>query len=215
MSVLGARQLEWVATTTFLIAACADGPPGEVATSAGDSPDSPGIEFPYRVEPACPGEGCSYGLWLACDSVPLFAGPGDSSPTGQYLLPDQAFEVTSGAVVVETPGIVAVTRPTPQAPYLADAVTFVPGDTLYVLDYLGEGFFNAWHRGALLEVEAFWPWENFYPAAGFEFGGELIQAGRTSFWAKTSSGLSGTWISVDDASVAVPNALDPDPPTCR
>ena len=215
MSFLGAQRVARLLAPTLFVTACADAPSGDVATLANESLDSPGIAFPYRVEPACPGEGCSYGVWLACDSVPLFAAAGDSAPTGRYLLPDEAFEVTSGAVVVETPGIVAVKRPTLQAPYLTDAVTFLPGDTLYVLDYLGEGFFNAWYRGSIVEVEAFWPWENFYPAADFEFGGDLIQSGRASFWAKTSSGPSDAWISVDGASVAAPNALDPDPPTCR
>lgn len=69
----------------------------------------PGLEPPYQVEPACPGEGCTFGTWLACDPVPLFGTPGDVSVTTGTLPADATFEVATGLVIVEVPEVVEVT----------------------------------------------------------------------------------------------------------
>lgn len=203
-----------LAVLAVLSAGCGAGP--EPAADGRGVSVPPGLAFPYRVEPACPGEGCAYGSWLACDSVLLYEDPQDSGPGGSYLLPGRAFDVTTGAVIVDAPTVVAVTAPRRQVlAFSEDAITFQPGDTLYVLDYLGEGFFNAWHADSVLEVEVFWPWESFMPGEDFEYGGEVVQEGEASFWVNTR-GPDGTagWVWVDSSSVAANSALEPGPPIC-
>lgn len=175
----------------------------------------PGLEFPYLVEPACPGEGCAYGAWLSCDSVPLYGGPDASTRLGTHLAPLETFDVESGAVVVHIPEVVVVTRPTRRIAYLDTSEMFEPEDTLYVLDYLGEGFFNIWFEGSIVEVEVFWPWEPFHPASGYEYGGRVIQDGESSFWAR-GHGQRGSkgWVWVDRAHMAVANEFDTAPLEC-
>ena len=46
---------------------------------------------------------------------------------------DLDFDVTTGAVIVEAPTVVAVTAPRRQVPFSIDAITFQPGDTLFSL----------------------------------------------------------------------------------
>jgi hypothetical protein len=170
----------------------------------------PGLGLPHRVEPACPGEGCTFGTWLACDSVPLYASPGDASATASVLPPNEPFEVATGMVIVDVPEVVVVTRPTPQISFEEDGVTFQPGDTLYVLDYLGEGFFNAWYVDTILETEVFWPWASFFPGSDFVYGGEVVQTGAASFWVRTTDEEgAAAWVWVDSASVAAPSLLEP------
>ena len=185
MPSLGGRLTCSLAGLLVLVA-CEAQRPSDSAPLVEQEVTPRGIELPYRVEPACPGEGCSYGTWVACDSVPLYRAAGELSPTGLYLSPEQQFGVTSGAVIVDAPTVVVVSRPTRQVPFSVDALTFDPGDTLYVLDYLGEGFFNAWYADSILEVEVFWPWSEFYPGDDFEYGGEVILPGSSSFWVQTA-----------------------------
>ena len=65
------------------------------------------------------------------------------------------FHADTGFVRITGPGIVAV-QDTVFA--VADRrVRFLPGDTLVVLDYRGEGYWNLWQRGRVFEnVEGFW-----------------------------------------------------------
>lgn len=189
-------------------------PPPEGADAAADVSLRVGAPtMPHIVEGACPGEGCMYGTWIACDTVPLFAQPGDASPGGSTLLPAQQFEVVTGVVVVDSATVVVVRAPTRQSPNRVNALTFDVGDTLHVLDYLGEGFFNAWHADSVLSVAAFWGGTPYVNGPGT---GDVLREGASSFWVQTMDDAGAlAWIHVDAASVAAPNALDPDPAMCR
>ena len=59
----------------------------------------------------------------------------------------------SGIVVMSQLGLVAI-----RGPYRDPTmeVDYVAGDTLVLLDYIGEGFFNAWYRGHVRQVSAYW-----------------------------------------------------------
>ncbi|MCG8468870.1 MAG: endonuclease/exonuclease/phosphatase family protein [Gemmatimonadetes bacterium] len=172
----------------------------------------PGLVFPYRSEPACPGEGCSYGEWLACDYVPLYETPGDPSSRRESLSPDERFEVETGAVITDVPGVVVV-KESARAPWVETSPAFVPGDTLYVLGYAGDGFFDTWYHGSFLEVEAFWSWET-HVDPDEAFAGEVIQERESSFWVRLERAGLERWVWVDSASVAAPSAIDPGPPGC-
>jgi len=175
-----------------------------------------GLAFPYVKRPACPGEGCAYGTWLACDSVMVYAREADTSEATFSLARDEPFEVLAGAIHATRPDVVVVTRPTHQIGFDESGVLFQPGDTLFVLSYIAEGFFDAWYRDTMLEVEVFWPWKDWYPPDDFEYGGELLQQGDATFWVqvRNAAGHEG-WLPVEYASVALANSLDPDPPRCQ
>ncbi len=175
----------------------------------------PGLDFPHVVAPACPGEGCIFGMWLACESLPVFESPDLGGPELGRVPAGTWFEVTSGAVVVETPGVVVVTRPVARVPSLFAVDSLFPNDTLYVLDYIGEGFFNVLRADSIVEVEVFWPWQPLRVGPDFQYGGRIVQDGRSEFWVQTSLPDEATgWIPAERFSIAALSGLDPDPPTC-
>ena len=187
-------------------------------------PEDPSIDssqnalpsFPYVVEPACPGEGCMYDEWLACAAVPVYANMGGATESITTLDANERFSVLTGAVVVESPGIVAITRPSRPVPFLEGEDIFQPGDTLYVLEYLAEGFFNTWFQGSFFETAQFWPGPNLFPSSSYEFGGSVVQEVESSFWVRIRSADQGEgWVDASNATLAAPNALDPDPAACR
>ena len=186
---------------------------------AGNSGESgvlapPGMALPYVVEPACPGEGCAYGTWRACDSVPVLELPDVGATTVAHLRENESFEVQVGRVVVEVPEAVVLTRPTRQFGFSDEGVLFSEGDTVYVLDYLGEGYFNVWSADSILETEVFWPWDAFIPGSDFEYGGEVVQPGQRAFWVRITAGNVGGWVRADQASVLSANSIDPAPLVC-
>lgn len=100
---------------------------------------------------ACPFECCRYGEWRTTAAVPVFrsqrlTGVAFTMPEGQPFLAD------SGTVFIDDVLLIAVHDSVGDPPYWS----FVPGDTLVVLDYVGEGRYRAWHEGKVLEVEGFW-----------------------------------------------------------
>lgn len=174
-----------------------------------------GIEFPHMVSPACPGEGCSYGEWMACDSVRVYGATDPSAGVIEWLTTDEPFVVETGTVIVRRPGAILVKRRTPQHTVGEAGYYFEPGDTVFVLNYLGEGFFDVSHRGQTLEAEVFWPWDSWHPAEDHEYTGEVLQDVQTEFWVSANTDDVTGWVWVDSARVAMANSLDPWPLECR
>jgi len=97
---------------------------------------------------ACPFECCLYRTWTATTEVGLKPEPRRGVPPSEGTLnAGEPFEADSGFVRVT--GIMLV------VPH--DTVMgYGPGDTLLVLDYVGEGFYNLWDGGEVREVAGFW-----------------------------------------------------------
>lgn len=119
------------------------------------------LHVPLVREGACPGECCVYGAWIALGDLPVLAERGPERDTLFTLREEELFVAVAGEVHVLEPGVVVV-RERHAALALRpgetglDSLRFAPGDTVYALDYLGEGFFNLWVDGSTWEVEAFW-----------------------------------------------------------
>ena len=147
---------------------------------------------------ACPFECCAYGTWTGVGVVALRPEPRravpklDTIPAGEPFTADSGFVRLTGVSVLVIQDTVNV-GPT----------TFRPGDTIAVLDYRGEGFFNVWDGRQLWQVEDFWGGLQADPAAGLAGGGK---DGR-EWWvhATTRAGKKG-WIDAD--SVAIPDGAD-------
>lgn len=149
---------------------------------------------------ACPFECCQYGEWTAGTPIPAYAVEGEATAAPAFLLqPGESFQALDGNVHVERVGVVEVTRPVrpftlaerPDQPELA------PGDTIYVLDYLGEGYYRVWWAGTALTAEGFWarPGEARSRAGSTEIDGRLRVEPRARWWVhvRTVGGESG-WI---------------------
>lgn len=161
------------AAALLLVVSCApaDAPPDTALpdtitadTLPGDVPPAPPADpvverFRARVPPAalvrrgaCPFECCVYGEWTAESDVPLQAQErGRAAPAG-VIPAGQTFRADSGTVHITGLMVVAVEDSVGDPPYWS----FAPGDTLVVLDYVGEGRYNVWHEGRIQVAEGFW-----------------------------------------------------------
>lgn len=190
-------------------------PPALTASQVGSvALAPPGVSLPYVADPACPGEGCVYGEWMACDSVPLFASVDGADRPVAWLDRNERFTVEHGLAVIHEPAVYVAERPVRD-----DSIgweSWLPmdeGDTLYVFDYLGEGFSNVWWRGAMREVFQFWrgsPPDSIHPAL------RRLQASRSEFWVRTNSPGDGTsrWVRVTHPQVLRAGRYDVLPEAC-
>jgi len=53
-----------------------------------EAPTIADLVFPHVVQPACPGEGCMYDEWLACDAVPVYPNLGGAGDPVMTLTPN-------------------------------------------------------------------------------------------------------------------------------
>jgi hypothetical protein len=105
-----------------------------------------------------------YGEWRAETPIAVRPAARGDAAVAYTLNPGDAFTAETGYVQVTGPAIVAVMDTVRARP----DVTFLPGDTVVVLDYIGEGYWNLWHRGReVREVEGFWGAEVQNPAGAY------------------------------------------------
>jgi len=103
---------------------------------------------PY-VTAACPFECCTYGEWRFESATTLRAEPRADARTVAELAPGTRVLADSGHVRIDPIGLVVADREYRDR----DGVDVFPaGDSILVLDYLGEGFFHVWSRGALRQL---------------------------------------------------------------
>jgi hypothetical protein len=117
-----------------------------------------------RREGACPFECCGYRTWsepvdLALLSEPRTGQPLDTIPTGERFEAETGIVFVTGLMLVlptDTFGAYGDPRPDTPLPGEPWRPAWLPGDTLVVLDYVGEGVFNVWHDGEVAQVSQFW-----------------------------------------------------------
>ena len=207
------QQVRWL-PMVILVACASREQAGTDAVSESDDIVPANLAIPHVNRPACPGEGCAYGEWMACDTVFVHARETTTSPVAFQLAPMERFEVTEGATHILTAGVVVVKRPQIHAEYARDPVEFQAGDTVYVLDYLGEGFFNTWYRDTMLETEVFWPWEPRRTGPDYDFAGDMVQEPRTQFWVAVGHAKGSGYVFADSAELAPAYSLDDEPLRC-
>ena len=133
------------------------------------------MQLPLVQVGACPFECCTYRSWTADSIIEVYAWERADRPrqVAFTLETGDDFEAVTGNVHVLEPAVLTVVAPYEQGLYSGDTLRMVPGDTAFVLDYLGEGFFNVWLNGRALEVEAFWS------APGTMTGDSTVMPGRS------------------------------------
>lgn len=121
----------------------------------------------------CPFECCVYGEWTATSPIAVGSREGLERDTVFVIRPAETFAALTGNVHVTGIQRVVVMRPVSGLQALATDHDFAVGDTLLVLDYIGEGLFNVWLDGTVYRVEQFWseaPWDPGAGAAGYSVG---------------------------------------------
>ena len=107
---------------------------------------NPEPELPIYYPDLCPGEGCEFGKWLACDTVRVLKDQRVGSPTSFIAHRNDTLSVPTGNVKITQAGKVVFNRVVKVDEEGTHAV-FTPGDTLYPLIHTGEGFGSWYFRG--------------------------------------------------------------------
>jgi hypothetical protein len=93
----------------------------------------------YAAHGACPFEGCDLRVWRVLKPIELRADPNPSAAIVATAAPGEWVRaVESVDFIMPQRGVV-----------VADLGMLKPGDVIYLLDDLGEGFYQVWVRGEL------------------------------------------------------------------
>jgi hypothetical protein len=106
--------------------------------------------IPFVDKGACPFECCTYRQWTVDKATTVRTAMRDGSSIAFRLKRGERVRGITGVVVTSQPGEVRVLKPTKIGRFTAR-----PGDTLYLLTYIGEGFHKIWYKGKITEEETF------------------------------------------------------------
>jgi len=105
---------------------------------------------PFVDKGACPFECCSYRQWTVEKPTVIKREMSDGSAALFTVKKGEKVQGVTGVVITTRPGKVRVLKNTK-----IGEVAVKRGETIYLLTYLGEGFFRMWRNGKLMEGEAF------------------------------------------------------------
>ena len=151
---------------------------------------------------ACPFECCIYRDWVAEGPVVVRQAPRRDAPILTTLPAGARFEADTGFVRITGAQLVVVTQPVEawrHQPGRRDGGrpdTIAPGDTLLVLENLGEGHVMLTHGDDLVSAEQFWATGSWNPYGGAK--AEVLGEHAAEWWARvrTADGTDG-WIDAD------------------
>jgi hypothetical protein len=144
----------------ILIALCL-GVIGLRGVSGQQSRRNPPPPLPWIALDACPGEVCEFGKWAACTTVVVRTTKRLDAPVAFTLRPGERFTAVTGEVRVARAGLVVfhdtLTHIAEAGDENQDTFHVGPSDTLYVLNYIGEGVGVWWlHAQADTGVLGWW-----------------------------------------------------------
>jgi hypothetical protein len=138
---------------------------------------------------ACPFECCLYRTWTGTGETPARDAPERTRPIAFRIPAGEPFEADSGFVRITGVSLLAV-----DARVDAGPTRFEPGDTLVVLDYVGEGYYNVWDGQRVWQVSGFWGAEVGDPRASL-IGGDRY---AREWWTHVTTQRARTgWIDMD------------------
>lgn len=167
--------------------------------------------IPFIAGETCEGEGCTYrGTWAACSTVVARTDKRlDAAPVFTIQSRERFTALTADVHVLE-PGVVVFRRPYTTTIPVDEAglvdVTFTPADTLFVLNYIGEGTVVWRFRGSTMRGDMFWdPDEPPSPTDTFA----LVRPAKTVWWVRVRNvaGREG-WIVGDYGRMATGGYMD-------
>lgn len=137
--------------------------------------ERPAVPFiQYNI---CPFECCQYGEWISKSSLKLYQTEGDTTNTALLINPNEEFTAIRGNVHIIKLGVVVVN---------ATFEEFKKNDTLYILSSKGEGYYDVWYNGKIIQdIYEFWS----------TYETPLIENSITEWWilVKTQTGKYG-WL---------------------
>lgn len=116
--------------------------------SASAQSSRPGM--PFVDKGACPFECCTYRDWRVDKATAVRSAMRDGSSIAFRLKKGERVKGLTGSVITSQAGEVRVLKRTKIGRFTAQ-----PGDTLYLLTYVGEGFHRVWYKGRITEEETY------------------------------------------------------------
>jgi len=101
-------------------------------------------QVPYIQHDICPFECCQYGTWIAKSYLNAYKKEGDNAAIAFTIKPGEKFSAISGNVHIIKLGIITINK---------TANTFTKGDKVYILSYRGEGAYDLWYKGKILDLD--------------------------------------------------------------
>jgi hypothetical protein len=105
----------------------------------------------YRDNGACPFECCTYRRWSVDTDTVIYKDQSEKSGVAFRLRKGEHVVGLTGVVITLKPGKAIVRRATTIGQ--ARKIRVKPGDVLYLLHYMGEGFYKIWFNGRIYENE--------------------------------------------------------------
>lgn len=106
--------------------------------------------MPFVDKGACPFECCTYRNWTVDKATAVRSAMTDTSSIAFRLKKGERVRGLTGTVITSQAGEVRVLKRTKIGNVFAK-----PGDTLYLLTYVGEGFHKVWYKGRITEEETY------------------------------------------------------------
>jgi hypothetical protein len=190
------RETDAVIADPDAVPSTVPGATGPVTAPAAPDADGEGM---YIARGVCPFECCVYREWTLETPATAHTAPASGAAQAFTLPAGATVRADSGNVYVTRPGIVVADRPFPVAE-TPGAPTVAAGDSLYLLDSMGEGFFHTRYQGRIYETSGA-AWFGGGPP-GSTTSGRLVRGAESEWWAHVTltDGRAG-WILMDDIRV--------------
>lgn len=105
------------------------------------------LKLPYIDAGACPFECCTYRQWVANRDTVLLKNMSNNSPIAFRVRKGEKVTGMTGVVITTKAGVVKVLKNTTIDE--EGKVRVNTGDILYLLTYLGEGYYRTWYKGRI------------------------------------------------------------------
>lgn len=106
--------------------------------------------LPYKSEGACPFECCTYRTWTVEADTDVLAEHRDGSRVAFRVRRGQRVDGLTGVVITATLGR-AIVRRAGTLGAEGHSLTVRPGDDVFVLHYVGEGYWKLWVQGSIID----------------------------------------------------------------
>lgn len=127
------------------------------------------LKLPYKDIGACPFECCTYRQWTATKNLILYKKMSESSPVAFKIKKGEKVRGMTGVVITTIAGKAEVLK---NQPLQSSKVQLKKGDTIFLLTYLGEGFYRFWYKGKFFEDD------------GYANGIKILSQPKSVWWVK-------------------------------
>lgn len=166
------------------------------------------FKTPKVMEGVCPFECCTYGKWTAKNEIKVYQNPQDTSISPFTINKGGEFDAITGNVYITEPGLV-IAKKSFTIFDISPEWEIKKNDTLFILNYEGEGFYNAFFQGLYSTIpDAYWIDRNGKKLKETELA-KQTQKTVTEWWVKiVASNTKPGWILMKQAKVNGSDACD-------